>query len=737
MSKRKIIAILIIELLILAAALGGVFCYRRKLSKNAENYSLIYNGQGTSSCTLEKGSYTLTFDYESSDDLKFDLLANGSKSKYIKANTVTLDKKLLSEIYQFTVTKKISDISIGFSNIPSYFSVSGITLYRDDNSVRLIFLYIFLTIIIFNTILLIVFSSKEKRYYEISVLFIAIFTSLPTFLNGVVNWGDFNFHALRIEAITAELRLHNFPARIDSLILGGYGYPVSIYYGDLLLYFPALLRLFGLPIFQAFKAFVFLVNLLMAIFSVFCFAKIFKSKYISVVLSLAYMTSAYRLMDVYYREAVGEYLPFIFYPIVALGFYRIYAEENNGFSKHMKNAFILGFGMTGILTSHILSTEMTVFALILLALIYFKKTFSKNTLITIAYAVLSCLLLGAFFIVPFLDSYSNNLTYIKAIQINSRAGDANLIQWDGTKIIEYFRFFKNPYKLKDPIMTMIRTPGALQMLALILAIFLWIRKSATKEIKILTVFSAFWLLLSSNIFPWDFLIKHTMLFRTLSQVQFPWRYTTQAVIFLTMLLGFELKQISENDSIKIGFKPVLYFCLGLSCFYMVYFTVYTQIYSNHAKVYDTYELDIDGILNGEYKRAYEYSKGVYYSAVPANYNGAYYKDGIDDFSIISRKGTDIDIYLKSAGGGSITFPVVNYSNYIVTDDNGKEYKITDGADCIISVAIPKGFDGNLHLRFVVPWYWNAALIVSFVSLIVLIIFFYYNNKHVLFYRRKS
>ena len=147
MSKRKIIAILIIELLILAAALGGVFCYRRNLSKNAETYSLIYNGQGTSSCTLEKGSYTLTFDYESSDDLKFDLLASGSKSKYIKANTVTLDKKLLSEIYQFTVTKKISDFSIGFSNIPSYFSVSGITLYRDDNSVRLIFLYILFAIL--------------------------------------------------------------------------------------------------------------------------------------------------------------------------------------------------------------------------------------------------------------------------------------------------------------------------------------------------------------------------------------------------------------------------------------------------------------------------------------------------------------------------------------------------------------------------------------------------------------
>ena len=41
----------------------------------------------------------------------------------------------------------------------------------------------------------------------------------------------------------------------------GYGYPISVYYGDILLYIPALLRLMGFSVTQCFKFYILMINI--------------------------------------------------------------------------------------------------------------------------------------------------------------------------------------------------------------------------------------------------------------------------------------------------------------------------------------------------------------------------------------------------------------------------------------------------------------------------------------------
>ena len=71
----------------------------------------------------------------------------------------------------------------------------------------------------------------------------------------------------------------------------GYGYPVSVYYGDFLLYFPALLRLCGVPVVAAYKIFVALVNLGTGLLALYSFRKIFGDDRVALVCAAAYLTA--------------------------------------------------------------------------------------------------------------------------------------------------------------------------------------------------------------------------------------------------------------------------------------------------------------------------------------------------------------------------------------------------------------------------------------------------------------
>ena len=156
------------------------------------------------------------------------------------------------------------------------------------------------------------------------ILFIV---SLPEMISGFYDGHDMAFHLLRIEGIAQELKNGSFPARIHSLSLYGYGYPVSIFYGDILLYLPAMLRIVGVPVMSAYKVYILFINVLTMLISYFSFSKMFKNRNVAVLGTLIYVTSPYRMLDVYIRAAVGEYTAMMAYPLIALALYLIYTSD--------------------------------------------------------------------------------------------------------------------------------------------------------------------------------------------------------------------------------------------------------------------------------------------------------------------------------------------------------------------------------------------------------------------------
>lgn len=376
---------------------------------------------------------------------------------------------------------------------------------------------------------------------------------MPLMVRGINYGHDLGVHLMRIEGISKEISIGNIPVRNSSLWISGYGYPISIYYGDVLLYVPAILRLFGVSVITSYKIYIFTINLLTAFICYYSFNRIFKNNKIALFTSLVYCTAPYRLSDIYVRSAVGEYSAMCFFPLILTAVYLIYKQENNDRKSLTRNAILLALGMTGVIESHILSTEMVIVFLFLLCIVMLKKTIKIYTIATYLFSAFIVFLLCLSFIVPFLDYYIN-----VPVKINDTvSGDIpKKIQSGGVYIAQLFDFFSTPFgKHSDCVNERMQlTPGMLLMITFVVTIILLIYKSISKDIKITFAFSCVALFIASDIFPWNYIAANFKAGNYMAQVQFPWRYLGIACIIMTFLFGLLLQKFNTMYEIKITQK---------------------------------------------------------------------------------------------------------------------------------------------------------------------------------------
>lgn len=653
---------------------------------------------------LDKGSYRVRIDYEADSDQSFYPYARFSNIVYIEGGEARLPKNLTSVEYDFTLTEAVEQFELVVDyNGQGEMLVRDITISKTPHAALRTLLTAAFFLLILNVLLFAPGVEKNKNTL-LAVLGITMLASLPLFVKGVANGHDLSFHLLRIEGMAQEISLGNLPVRLHSLYMDGHGYPVSVYYGDLLLYLPALLRLAGFPVVTAYKIYVFAINAATAAVSACCFGRMFRERRTALLAALAYTTANYRLVDIYVRASVGEYTAMLFLPVVALAVYRIYTQKENLF----RNAVMLAAGMTGVIITHVLSAEMTVIALGLCCIILWKKTLKKPVLLTYAIAVGLTVLLCLFFVVPLADYY---LTV--PANINSTvSGTVMKMQNNGAYIGDYFAFFKGVFgdgSAVDAGWRMALTPGAALMAVLVAAAALWINRKASPAMKLTTVLAVLMLWMASTLFPWNALAAHSRVGRLFSTIQFPWRYLGFAVLFLSVLLG----QVLDHVEIKQGVLTVcLALCLLVPLSFMSSYSDDLGVEFDTLIAYDTAELNTSTITAMEYLRA-----GSSLQELSSEVKGA---------ELISRSGPKM--VLRCDNAGTVEVPMFNYKGYRVTDETGREYVITDGPNNLICFEVPENFSGEITVDFVEPWYWRAAEAVSVFTLFGLILLWKKTHK---------
>ncbi len=207
------------------------------------------------------------------------------------------------------------------------------------------------------------FKEQENRISLAVFLVVVLIACSPLITKLCINGHDLEYHLLRIESLKEGILTGHPFGRINVLFFGGAGYASSLFYPDLLLYLPALLRTAGVGINASYHIFVVVCICLTYLSTNRCVRKITGSSYAAMIASIIMVLCPYYLGDVLIRGAVGEYTAFIFLPFVIYGIYNVLYEE-------MDRPYILGIGYGGILLCH---TNTFIFCLLFGAVAFLVK----------------------------------------------------------------------------------------------------------------------------------------------------------------------------------------------------------------------------------------------------------------------------------------------------------------------------------------------------------------------------
>lgn len=605
-----------------------------------------------------------------------------------------------------------------------YILIRDIRITTSPLTVRNIIFYTCVIFLIIDVLLLLVcyqdrikISDETQLYIKIIVLLVAA-VSVPLMTNYLfAKAHDLVFHLTRIEGIKEEILNGNFPVRMQTFWLRGHGYPVSIFYGDILLYIPALLRICGVSVQASYNFYVLLINIGTVLIAFYCFSKMSNAK-AGMVCTIVYSLNIYRLFDIYTRAAVGEYTAIMFMPLILYGMWCIYAlpEER---TEHSKGWLPLSIGCSGIFLSHMLTTEITAFFIIIAAVILWKKTFRKATMIILLKAAAATLLLTLWFLVPFLD-YMRSDNYgvgfslwYEAFQLESRG-------------VFPAQLFMNRYSVMQ--VTTAAVEGAVSDmpltvgLASVLVLAGWFvfclgkkrDKTEKKEEYLAVILSLLSIGMTMYFFPYTWLSDKIPVIKALiKNIQYSWRFFAAGSILLAWLLCIILRKEWIGKKEKQIFVDILIFIAfwqGIS--YM------SDVLNVAAPTYIFQEggLTTMDVYGGEYllgvDEDYDYADQL-----------IYVEDVISVSDWHREKGqTEVSLVNNTDQMQQVELPVFNYKGYHAFTGDGEELQISFGDQHRISVLIPGGYSGTIQVGFSEPWYWRVCELISLATLLCLIIY---------------
>lgn len=583
--------------------------------------------------------------------------------------------------------------------------------------------------------------NREKLPYIAALSGIVVFASYPLFTTFLTEGHDLLFHLMRIEGIRQGLLAGQFPVRIQPLQYNGYGYACSVFYGELFLYIPAVLRLCGFTIQNAYKIFVILVNVATTLIAYHSFKAMLKDKNIALLCCMVYVLAPYRLANVYVRCAVGEYCAMMFWPMIACGLYLLYTGlgQDEKCSKKDKSGFLNGrtawiwlvIGYSGLIQTHLLSCEIAAIVSIVACLVMWKHTFTKRIFKELLKFFVSTVLLNAFFLVPLISYMLQGGVYITEYGV-SQAGN---MQGNGIYPAQLFQLFVNgsgmayghrveAYRKLGMAGEMGMTAGLALIGAGVIFLYLWIfdynRIKKMKWFPItawMTLAGFLTLYMATIYFPWDFMVRR--LGSLVENLQFPWRMLSVGTLFFTVALGGLLILAGELRG-----KTFYYMIAGIVSTVTVVtaaFMFYNRLNtSNAVYVYD--EAAMTGWGSGsldEYLLAEAEPKqlNVREALSTQNITIQSYEKNYTNISMTVSENARTE--------GQVYVPLLGYPGYRAVDKDGHDFTLAKTLNGMLTVLVPAGYEGAIEIYFAGFWYWRAAEIIS---LAFLVFFVYYVIK---------
>ena len=684
----------------------------------------------TPSVGLGKGIYQVRINYSTdSENNSCDILSYSDSAYSIYSDHVVLSPRNDYVEFDIWANSRLNgvQVKINYSNA-GHLEVERVVVKTAWNSSLYLILRLFAVLVLINLLCYLYCHWNSLKADKVVLLGIIGTTVLSScgLLGEYYTYGhDIGYHLVRIEGLKDGLLSGQFPVRIQPNWLNGWGYPVSVMEGDLTILLPAVLRILGVTVQDAYKCFVLSINFGTAAIAYYCFKKMSGSKYIGLACSVFYTLSIYRMCCIYVRAAVGEYSAMMFLPLIALGLYYAFMEEptDKGYGKKLL-APVLGF--SGLLQTHVLTFRMAAIFIALIILFNIKKVFQKQVFFYLMKIISGSILVNLWFLIPFLKYMSEELNIVTA-EFEGR------IQRRGITLMELLMPVYNGNVEGSHWDNIVGIGGKFPIalgstFLIILAVYLmvcgkWNKKMTKKPAGIIFLLAGLSIYMSTNLFPYNAITSFNQeLSRLVVIGKLPYRYLAISGLLCTVLTCFVLGEIKDKweiSSVRI-LTVVLCAIAALQGTSYVYKILFNQEMSIQ---YDETGLNTGSLLDDEY--LYE------------NTNTWVTSEEKDprafDLEIISyhKNNTDVILEVKATGPNpAVLVPVLYYVGYEARDmDTGKLFEVSrSDQNNRICVDLPENYAGTLEIKFGKLTIWLVGEIVSLVSIILLIVLAIYYKK---------
>lgn len=521
--------------------------------------------RGGDSCDwLPAGDYMLSVEYaavpENSD---FALTANSLVSPENEQGTDLIAERLPvgSGVIQFPVsfTQEARNIYISSEYVTGW-SLQSVKLLNYDGY----FLAMLCFLLAVVSLLYGAFCYHKEHNVILFLVGIGVLASFPLFGQSFPYSIDMSFHFARVNGIYEGMRTGQFPVRINPVQLGGFGYATGFMYPQLFLYFPAVLKFFHVSTLLGMQLLIFAANVATPIFAYEAVRHIFHNDRTAFMAAAIYTLNPYRLIDFYSRGAMAEGLAMVFLPLVLWGTYEILWNRKEKW-------WILALGMSGVLSSHLLSVELyalLIFAEMVIWIFSRNKNDVLKRFLAVGKAAAYTIILNLYFTGPFLVFSREKLRCF-------------LVQWcpeelntlDLVRAFEPFGKWEYLYTALGEPATMSVTLGSIVLVGICLfaAALLKDKNCGQGEMvkvgKRYLILGSLFFVASLWIVPWGKLMQIDWFHYTLGTIQFPWRLLSISAVLFSVVtaLAVTLWEHSGQQAAYRYLWPVLLCALLLDC----------------------------------------------------------------------------------------------------------------------------------------------------------------------------
>ena len=535
---------------------------------------------------------------------------------------------------------------------------------------------------------------KCKNFLHYAIIFVvAMVLCIPLLSkNADIYFDDGIQHIAR--AYSTHMSIENGESsKVLSNLTNGYGYSWDLFYGPLSTIGLLIIEFIVGSWINAYKLLLFICLLLSGIFMYKWVYKMTDDKNVAGLAGVLYMSMPYHLTDMYIRNALGEYISFVFFPLVFLGLYNIFNKD--------KNDYWLVIGAVGLILTHNLMTVITAifaFGYLILNLNLFKDKEIRNR---IGMSILFIIFISSFFWLPMLET---------AFTIDYKAYEPGAMA-DQEKVLFFALDLKELFVTeKNSVYVFELGPHIWIMFCFSIPALKVLEKKYKKEYLLFLGYSLFCIFASTKYFPWKYLSE------TFYIIQFPWRMLAFANLFMAVIcsinMGIVIRKYRFKDFLILSIIAIVY--MGS----LKGFIRETEIVKNIDQFYigkiSGRESEIvAGMGGGEYLPT-EADKNRFYIAVREN--TVLVLEGNGKVENVKKDGLKLTCQVTTLEDNTLyEFPYIYYPGYKITLD-GCQVKYYESENGLIAIGLNKSAKYDVELNFEETSLTKMSKLFSIVSL---------------------